>query len=301
MSANGLKHSLAYVQESSFGVTPSTPSMTLLRNTSCSLGFTKGSLQSEERRSDGQLSDLRHGNIAVSGDVGFELSYGEYDALLAATLFGAWNDNELIFGDTQPSFTMERRFADVSQYHAYTGCTPNKLSLSIQPEKIVTGTFGFVGKGVSMSGTPMDASPTASQTNIPFDSFNGTCSEGGASIAIVTGVELALDRTLDPAYTLFANTARGLAANECNLTGTISAMFEDDSLLEEFLNETETSLAFTLGDGSSKSYTFSLPRIKYTGGGQIERSSGGALALSMPFTALYDAATTSSMKITRIP
>lgn len=295
-------HGLRYVPEVTFGVTPSTPAMIALRSKGSDLGINKDTFQSEELRSDRQISDLRHGAVKVQGGFDFELSYGEFDPLLEMALFGTWGTNVLKAGTTAKSATFERAFADIGKYAVFTGCMVDSMSLSVPSNGMVTGKFGLLGKNaLAISGTPLDASPTASQTNSPFDGFTGTIEEGGSEIATITAIELNLANGLDPAFVLGSKYAAAITPGRSNLTGTVSAWFDSEAMLNKFINETESSLEFTLGNGTSKSYTFLIPRIKYSGGGAPQVSGEGRIALSMPFQALVDSATGTNLQITRIP
>ena len=298
----GSFHGLRYVTEASYGVTPSTPAMIDLRHKACTLGITKDTFQSEEVRTDRQIADFRHGALKVTGGFDFEFSYSEYDTILESALFGAWNTNVLKAGVTAKSFTMERAYADITKYSVFTGCEATTFSLSVPSNNIVTGSFAFVGKSAgAMTGTPLDASTTASQTNSPFDSFTGTIEEGGSAIATVTGIELTLENSIDPAFVIGSNVAAAVTPGRSNLTGTVSAWFDSDTLFNKFVNETESSLEFTLGNGTTKSYTFLIPRLKYSGGGDINVSGEGRIALSMPFQALRATSEATQLQITRIP
>ena len=298
--ATGGFHGLRYVPEATFGTTPSTPAMVNLRHTDCSLVLSKDSFQSNELRADRQFSDMRHGILSVGGSVGFEFSYGEFDPLLEGAMFAAWNTNVLKAGVTSKFFTMERAFADITQYGVFTGCMVNTFSLSVTPNAMVTGSFDLIGKGASYSGTPLDASVTASQTNAPFDSFTGTIEEGGSAIASITGIELSLSNGLEATKIVGSNTTPHIVPMRSNLTGTVSAYFENLTMLNKFINETESSIEFTLGNGTSKSYTFLIPRVKYSGADN-PTSGEGPIVISMPFQALYDTTTATNIQITRIP
>ena len=82
---------LAYVAESSFGVQETGSNLQILRITGESLKQDVASSQSNEIRSDRQIASIRRSRITASGGVNFELSYGTYDALLAAALLdSAW-------------------------------------------------------------------------------------------------------------------------------------------------------------------------------------------------------------------
>lgn len=294
--ASGAFHGMRYIKESTFGVTPPTPQMKNLRHTSCSLVLSKDSFQSQELRSDAQISDLRQGNKQAQGDIGIEFSFGEFDEFLAAAVRSSWTPSSEITGassvlkagTTMQSFTLERVFGDIQQYETFTGCRVNTFSISVQPNAMVTGTISIVGKNIGFSDSPLSASPIASQTAPPFDGFSGTLEEGGEKIAVVTGIDLSIANSLEAAFVIGEDSAEDIIAGRINITGTISAYFENMDLLEKFVNETETSLSFGLGnwqDGNS--YQFHLPRIKYSGGDNPVDGEG-PITLSMPFQALYD-------------
>lgn len=296
--ATGGFHGLRYTPESVYGVTPSTPEMTSLRHTGCGLVLSKDSFQSQELRSDRQIVDLRHGAIRVQGDINFELSYAEYDALLEAALFGSWTGNVLKSGVTKHSFTVERAFADVGLYGVFTGCMCNTFSLQLQPNAIVTGAFGLLGKGASYSEDELDATPTASQIHSPFDTFTGVIKEGGSNIAVVTGLELSLENGLEPAFVIGSKESVTVIPGRSNLTGRVSAFFDSMTMLNKFINETLTSIEFTLGDGSTNSYVFRIPALKYSGGDNPANNEQGII-LDMPFQAIYDPTENTNLKITR--
>jgi hypothetical protein len=383
-AAAGAFHGLRYIAEANFGATPGTPSMKALRHTSCALGLSKDSLLSQELRPDRQISDFRHGARRVQGDIGFELSYGEFDAILAGALFGAWgasasgsaitvtvdevagtftraagswllegvqvgdvltfsgfaaagNNGTFVVsavsalvatfstatgivavagdtgisytstrgglraGTTMQSFTFERAFTDVTEYMVFSGCMVDSLTLSVQQNAMVTGAFGIIGKDMgALSGSALDANPTPSLVHSPYDSFSGSLLEGGSAIAVITGIELSLSNALDPAFVLASKAAHTVTAGRSNLTGTVSALFVDDVMMNKFINETETSLILTLGAAGSPRMVFTIPRLKFSGG-DAAAADEGRIGISMPFQALYDATEATNLMIARIP
>jgi hypothetical protein len=85
-----------------------------------------------------------------------------------------------------------------------------------------------------------------------------------------------------------------------NLTGQVTAYFENSTLVEKFLNETESSINFTMPDGAGNAQKYIIPRIKYTGG-QPDVSGEGPITLTMPFQALLDGTTETNILIERTP
>ncbi len=300
--ASAAQVGLRYVPEATWGVTPSTPSMVDLRQVDNSLQMSKDTLESAEKRSDRQTAFLRHGSKKGQGDINFELSYGEYEALLEGALFGSWDANVLKAGTTVKSFTFEDYFADIVQCGVFAGSMIAGMSLNIRPEAIITGSFNVLSKFPTYSATPLDASTTPSQVNDPFDSFTGTLSEGGGTIAIVTGLDLSLANNLSHQFTALTGSAdpSHIGVGRSKITGTLSAYFENMDMVDKFINETSSSLSLTLGSGTGTSYTILIPNIKYTGA-DIPKSGEDDIILSLPFTGLYDATEDTNLKITRIP
>lgn len=300
--ASGSAHGLRYVKETVFNVTPTTPTMQDIGYTSCDLKLSRGSFQSNTIRSDGQIEDITLGSDEITNGFGFEFNYGDYDDILAGVLDGEWDADILKCGQTPSSFTFERHFGDIAKDAVYTGCKIDTFNLSVQTESIITGSFGIVGAGyVPFSGTPLDPDPLATTGNPRFNAFTGTIKEGGVTIGVVSGIDLtlAMSRVLD--RTIFSGrTASNVNRGRANLTGTLTAFFENETLFNKFANDTYSSLEFTIGDGVSKSYTFLIPRLKYTDA-DVSVDSEGSIEMSMPFQSLLDTTEATNLVITRIP
>lgn len=299
--AQGSRHSISFVAESTFGVTPGTPSMLQLRNTGTTLAVRKDNFASNEIRNDRQIVDLRHGVRRADGDINFELSYGAFDDWLEAALFGTWATNVLKAGVTPKSFTVERAFADVSEYQPFTGVMVNAMSLSIQPNAMVTGTFGLIGTGaMTPASSALDASITAAPAHAPFDGFTGSITEGG-SAANITALTIELANNLEPSFIVGSDTAPQILAGQSVLTGQVTAWFESEALLNKFLNETESALSVTLEGASGGDLTIAIPRIKYTGAAVDVQNANDGLLVVLPWSAMRDNSEATNFKITRVP
>jgi len=77
------------VKESTWGTTPGTPTMKVLRLTGESLGQDTQSTSSQELRSDRQVSNLIQTGISSSGDLNIEWSNDSYDDFLESALQSA--------------------------------------------------------------------------------------------------------------------------------------------------------------------------------------------------------------------
>lgn len=310
--ADGSRHSMRFIAEATYGTTPATPAFDIIRHTGTTLGLTKEALQSEEIRDDRQIADFRHGARQVGGDISIELSYGSFDTILEALLGGTWTadtpalgTDQLKAGTTRRSFTVERYFGDIQSadkpYHRFSGVEFNSLQLQINANAMVTGTIGVVGKDlVTDTGVVVGATYNAPTTTSPLDSFTGTLNENGTPIAVITEIQLNLDNGLDPRFVVGSKTTLRPSIGRSNISGQITAYFENSLLLDKFINETESDIEFNLPDGAGNNLKVILPRIKYNGG-QPDVQGEGPITLAMPFQALLDSTTGTNIIIERTP
>ena len=303
--ADGSRHSMRFVLESTYGVTPATPVFDIVRHTGTTLGLSKEALQSEEIRDDRQIAAFRHGARQVGGDISIELSYGSFDKILEALLGGTWATDQLKAGTTRRSFTVERFFGDIltadKPFHRFTGVEFNTLQLQINANAMITGTIGVVGKDmVTDTVIVTGATYNPATTTSPLDSFTGTLNENGTPIAVITEIQLNLDNGLDPRFVVGSKTTLRPSIGRSNVSGQITAYFENSLLLEKFINETESDIEFNLPDGAGNNLKVILPRIKYNGG-QPDVQGEGPITLSMPFQALLDSTTNTNIIIERTP
>lgn len=301
--ANGAQHSLHYIAESSYGVTPATPAFTPLPHTGCSLALAKDALESEKLRGDRMVEDVRHGNRNVSGEIPAEFEYGSFDAILEAVLCGTWTTDVLKAGVTRRSFTLERKFADLAtpEWHRYTGCEFNSLSLSVAPNAMVTATFGVIGQDIALATSEIaGATYGADAGNQPFDSFTGTIQEGGSTIGSVTAIELTLENGMEPLFAVGSQLTNRPSIGKSRLSGKLTTYFESKALYEKFINETDSSITLTLTDPDGSSYAIDMSRVKYQSG-QPDVSGAGTVTVAMDFLALYDGTDGSQVVITRTP
>jgi hypothetical protein len=202
-------------------------------------------------------------------------------------------------GVTKKFYTVEEGFDDIDQHQYVTGAMVNTFSLSVATNAIVTGSFGLLAKTASAySATPLDESPDAAPTTDPFDSYTGSLTEGGAS-AVVTSVNLSLSNGLESLFACFSEDAHRMGVGRANLTGSLSIFFENSTLANKFLAETESSLRFTLTDLAGNSCLFTIPRIKYTGA--TKNITENNVVFDFPFQALADSTTSTCIIIDRRP
>ena len=302
--SQGSRAGLSYVVESTFGTTPASPALVQLPYTTQSLDLTKERVTGTDIQPDRMLRVDRHGNRTAAGDIVADLRKGDYDPFLESAFRSTFATNVLKIGTTPKSFSIEDAATDITQFRLFTGMTVSSLAVSIRPNQMVTGTFSMVGRNMTISGTSVDAVKTASSTNQPFDAYSGTlrvADAGGslASLAVVTGFDFSINNALAPTFVVGSSTTPELEVGMATVEGTITAYFDDATLINRFLNETQTALEVSVDDPTGSSdYTFLFPRVKINGAA-VPVDNPTSRIITLPFVALYDTTENTNIKLTR--
>lgn len=298
--AQGSRSSLSFIVESTFGTTPA-GNFTNLPFSTHSLNLTKDRVAGTDIQADRMPRVDRHGNRQVAGDIVADLRDADYDAFLESAMLSTFGiDNVIKVGTTPKFFSIEDYAADIDQARLFTGMTVSTMGISLAPNQMVTATYGMVGKDMTISAT--EKTQDAASGAAPFDAYSGTLAIGNVdgtptTSAIVTGMDFTLTNSFAPTFVIGSDSAPQLEVGRAEVEGTISAYFEDAALINRFLNETETELEVTVGDGSN-TMKFAFPRAKINSA-DVGVDGPTSRVISMSFVALYNTADASNLVITR--
>jgi hypothetical protein len=298
--AQGSRSSLSFITEATFGTTPA-GNFTNLPFSTHSLNLTKDRVAGTDIQADRMARVDRHGNRQVGGDIVVDLRDGDFDSFLESAMLNTWATNVLKVGVTPKFFSIEDYAADIDQARVFTGMSVSTMAISLAPNQMVTTTFGMVGKDMAISATEktQDAASGAS----PFDAYSGDISignvGGAAPVAIVTALDFTLNNSYAPTFVIGDDSAPSLEYGRAEVEGTLSAYFEDASLINRFLNETETEIEVSVNDPTgANAYTFQFPRVKINSA-DVGVDGPTSRMISMSFVALYDTTEATNLKITR--
>ncbi|MCI7403750.1 phage tail tube protein [Pyramidobacter sp.] len=296
---------LGYIPEESWGVIPATPNWKLLRMTSESLQIDRSTVTSSEIRPDRNVADLITVGGGASGGFNFELSYGIFDDLIAAVLESEWNTDKVVNGAKQTSFALEKRLAlgeDNYEYHRFTGMTPNTLSLNCEAQQIVTGSFGFMGKGGAVDSAIVSE---AQYTDAPTDSIMNTSSHfanltvTGAANPCIQSLSIEISNALRARNAVGSLDSIGIGGGRFSVTGSMNCYFESNSLYKKFLDDESVSLSFVVGTMASKKYKITMPRIKFSGGAPAAGGNDQDVMVNLSYQAIFDSVLGGTMSIER--
>ena len=307
--AQGSRSRLTVAAEASFGVLPTTPSFAVLPKRSHSLTLTKERVQGEDIRFDRMQDIDRHGNRSVTGSIEVDLRRGDYDLLLESAFFNTFDTNDHMTIGTTPRFiALEDAALDIGQYRQFSGCLVNSASFNIAPNQMVQTTFDIIGRNMVQDDSSISGSPTTQTGYEPFDSYNGTLLEGGVGTAdglcVVSALQFSVNNDVSPAHVILCEANRDVAAQMqfgmATVEGSITAYYEDDALINKFLDEEETSLSVTVDDPTgANGYTFFFPRIKYNGA-DVPLANMQSRFIELPFVALRGGSSNPfSLRLTR--
>ena len=299
--AQGSRSSLSFIAESAFGTTPSTPTFAKLPFNTHSLDLTKDRVEGNEIQADRMPRVDRHGNKQAGGSIEVDLRKGDFDELFESAFLNTYSTNVLKIGTTPKYFSFEDAANDIAQFRLFTGMAVSSLNVSIAPNQMVTGTFDLVGKTMTQAATTASTggAPTASSTNAPFDSYSGTITDGGSGLAIVTSLDFSLTNSFAPTFVIGSDSAQQLEFGRAVVEGTMTVYYEDETLINKFLNETESALSVSVDDPTGAStYTFDFPRVKYNGAAVPVQNPASRL-ITIPFVSLFDTTEGTNLKLTR--
>jgi hypothetical protein len=194
-------------------------------------------------------------------------------------------------GHTNDSFSVEHWFSDVALSELFTGCRVRSLGVRLPATGLGTLTIGLLGQNITTAGAAYYTSPTAAPTTGIVAAVNGALRFGGSDIATVTGIELNLDGGMTTEAVVGSNQSPDVFPGIVAVSGQVTVLFENATLRDLFLDETEAELWSYLRLSSainSDFLSFHLPRIKLGGAQKSDGLQG--LVQTMPFTALYNSA-----------
>ncbi|MBX3579919.1 MAG: hypothetical protein KF723_22175 [Rhizobiaceae bacterium] len=190
---------------------------------------------------------------------------------------------------------VEHYLADKDIALLFTECRVGGFNVQLPPTGMATVDFEMMGRDMETyedSAAPFFTSPTAPTTTGILASVNGLLRVSGETVGIVTGLNIQHQMELTGDPVIGSNLLPDILAGRSNISGQMTAFFEDLDLIDDFRNESQIEiLAFltTTNAADAPAMTFFLPRVKL-GGSDLPAEGEGAQVITLPFQALrYEA------------
>ena len=297
--AQGSRTGLSYVVEDSFGSTPGSPTMLTIPYATHSLGLSKERVQGRDILSDRIPRIDRHGTRMAEGNIVVDFRADDYDDFLESAFFSEIaTDGTMSTGITPKYLTIEDRAEDITQYRQFTGMAVSQMTMNVAPNQLIETTFAMMGQDLVQAQTSL-GTPTDASGNNAFDSFSGDISEGGGTVTNISSIDFTLSNSLAPTPVVGSRTTPQLEYGRSVVTGNVSFYYEDETIIDKFLDEVESSISFTLDDPvSGTSYTFNFPAVKFNGAA-VPVGGPQSRIVAVPFVAIYDSSSEYHLQLTK--
>lgn len=311
--ARGSQGVFALFTETTYGTDPGSPAGQKLYLTRFGVQSTQSRIDSNTLTASRERAKPAAGNIGVAGAVACEIGAEWMGTLLkhalgsnATTGAGPYT-HTMTLGDLPVGMVLEKdhgsNISGSGRYEKFNGCRVARCGFEFPTEGYCTAGFDVIGAKDTLGASPLDAS-LDDNGHTPFSAFDATIQEGGGAIAVVTAASIQLDNGLDDSvFTVGgAGVRRALPEGFATVSGQISALFEDATLLNKAIGGTETSLKITLsrgtgaGSAGNESIEFFVQQMLYERATPPVEGPRGLL-ITLPFKA-YKSGSNSALKIT---
>lgn len=311
--ATGSQVKFSYITEATAGTFPATPALNVFAVQDFTIEEAKDTFTDSAIYADRQTHFFRHGNVKLNGDITVTLlgpgasptGNTFFDPWFESLFRSAWTSNVLKVGNTPESFSFEKAVTDVSgttNYFRTSGVQCSAVTIDLALNAPVKAKFTWTGMSQAATvTTPITGATYVAQpsTSLPFIHTNASnvFKEGGSATTLLTSLSVTINTALTANYGAGNATAIAVTAGKTTVTGTATYFFSDSSLYNKFINETGSSLEFKISDGTH-AMDFLLPNVVYSAATQTVNNEN-TLLVTMPFTAIYDSGTSTTVQITR--
>jgi hypothetical protein len=208
---------------------------------------------------------------------------------------------QIVNGVALRTFAFEKTFTDLTNKLAqYFGMAVNTFGLTVRDGELITGSFGFLGKkeqsDTSSFASTTTAAPTPDTMSAVDDVFSIVENNTEHDISEFT---LNLNNNLRARTKVGSLGPFGLGSGRIDLTGTLVAYLANETLIDKFLNWTNTALAIKLRDTAGNDYVIDLPNVKFTAGRRVAGGQNQDFMAELSWTAIRDAAEDVMIRIAR--
>lgn len=206
-------------------------------------------------------------------------------------------------GVTERSFTIEKNYTDLgSNFALYKGMEVSDWSLSAAVESILTGGFTFTGqKENSATSSPGTGYDPATTTEVMNGVDNITAIKEGNVDFEATEFTIAMSNNLRARSVLGTLGAISLGAGTINVTGTLKAFYETQTLIDKYLNFDSSSLTIQINDSAGNQYVIDIPEVKYSTGTRVAGGQNSDILQDMAWSGVISPTEGKTIRITRFP
>lgn len=256
-----------------------------------------------------RVSTVTAGKLTFSAKI--TLSTGLYGASpnLVTEAAGATvtirNQGSLRNGTSAHAYTFEQAHLDVNQFFQFRGCYANALSLNLQAKALVTGELGFMGMSFTRSGSTIASVVTPVNSNKAWnttDNIIGLSEGAGALSDYVQSISLSIENNLYMVDAVGYLNPPEIPAGTQRISGALGIYLGSGTgtLLDKYIDFTQTEHAFAAKDASGNYFIITLPAANYSGETPEAGGLDAQVIANMPFTCFVDSGGDYQVQVDRI-
>ena len=189
-------------------------------------------------------------------------------------------------GHTNDYFTIEEWNEDIAQSETDLDCKVSSMAIDIPANGNAPINFGFLGRNATYATSQYFSSPTAAPNGDLLAGTTGLLSYNGVDSVVLTNVSINLDAGAEIKAVVGSNISPDVFTSAVVVSGSMSALYEDATILNDFDDEVEAPLfvyLFANDTAASDFVIIKLPNVKIN---SAEKGSDGtAISLSSNFSA----------------
>ncbi len=210
--------------------------------------------------------------------------------------------HEYKIGDTMPSFTLEKGFTDLTtdKFERITGCKISTFGITAGGDGELVANMDVLGATPSLQNSAFDASPTVVSID-RVENFDAALEEGGGALSNAREISINIDFGLDPdQFVIGGGGVRGsIPEGIVAVNGNLQTLFEDSTLLDKALGDTETSLKLTVTSSANSVFELEIQELLYSVNG-IPVDGPQGLLVNLDFAGYYTDGSEVSAIVARI-
>jgi len=137
------------------------------------------------------------------------------------------------------------------------------LAMHFPPVQQRSYTFAISSIAALATGSAKAARNLAKQVEAALLAAIGSITVGGSAVTCVTSIKLTLENGIENLPVVGETTRVRGAAGRSIVTGELTTLYQDDTLLDAFEDETETAIVFALTEGVAPYTLFIFPLNPY--------------------------------------
>lgn len=180
-------------------------------------------------------------------------------------------------GHTDKYITFEHWFADIGQSELFTDCKLAQMDLTLPATGMATIAAQIQGLDMVADDAAYFTAPAVETTSGIAAAVNGVLLAAGAPVGLVTGLSASVNANLTGDPVVGQNTLPDLYPGRVVVTGQFTAFFQDATLRDAFINETEIGISAVLATTNAAAADFialTMSRVKLGSAGKDDGEKG---------------------------